>query len=382
MVNPIIVIGSGLAGYNLARNLRKLDKTVALTIITADRGEFYSKPMLSEAFAAGKSPGMLVNKTAEQMGSQLGAEIRTHTSVQRIHPGAHEIELGDRRLSYSKLVLALGADAIHPPFAGDGARDVLSVNDLDDYARFRVAVLAKRRILIVGAGLIGCEFSNDLASAGHHVDVVDIAPQPLGRLLPPVGGAMLNRSLASVGIAWHLDTSVRSVERNGTAYRVSLANGEAIETDVVLSAVGLKPRTVLAAAAGLRTGRGIVVDRLLQTSDPDIYALGDCAEVEGLVLPFTTPIMHGAKALAPTLAGKATALRYPAMPVVVKTPACPTVVAPPPTGTVGEWQVSASGDGVRALYVDASGTLLGYALNGSAAHESHALTSQLPVWLS
>jgi rubredoxin-NAD+ reductase len=381
-VNPIIVIGSGLAGYNLARNLRKFDKAVALTIVTADQGEFYSKPMLSEAFAAAKSPEMLVNKTAEQMASQLGAEIRTRSSVQRVHPGDHEIELDDHRLRYSKLVLALGADAIHPSFAGDGAAGVLSVNDLKDYARFRAAVLAKKRILIVGAGLIGCEFSNDLASAGYHVDVVDIAPQPLGRLLPPAGGAMLNRSLASLGIAWHLGMSVRSIARDGTACRVSLANGEAIDTDVVLSAIGLKPRTALAASAGLRTDRGIVVNRLLETSDPDIYALGDCAQVEGLVLPFTTPIMHAAKALASTLAGKPTALRYPAMPVVVKTPACPTVVAPPPAGMAGEWQVSASSDGVRALFVDGAGTLLGYALNGSAAHDSHALTAQLPAWLS
>ena len=97
-MNPIIVIGSGLAGYNLARNLRKFDKTVALTIVTADWGEFYSKPMLSEAFAAGKSPAMLVNKTAEQMGMQLGAEVRTNTNVRHIHPGTHEIELDDCRL--------------------------------------------------------------------------------------------------------------------------------------------------------------------------------------------------------------------------------------------------------------------------------------------
>ena len=381
-MNPIIIIGSGLAGYNLARNFRKLDKSAALTIVTADRGEFYSKPMLSEAFAAGKSPAMLVNKTAEQMGTQLGAEVRTNTNVRHVHPGNHEIELDDGCLRYSKLVLALGADAIRLSIAGDGAVDVLSVNDLNDYSSFRAAVSAKKRILILGAGLIGCEFANDLAGAGYHVDVVDIAPQPLGRLLPPAGGEILNRSLASLGIGWHLGTSVQSIARTEAGCRVSLANGETIDTDVVLSAIGLKPRIALAASAGLRTDRGIAVNRLLQTTDPDIYALGDCAEVEGLVLPFTTPIMHAAKALAPTLAGKPTALRYPAMPVVVKTPACPTVVAPPPAGMAGEWQVSASSDGVRALYVDTTGRLLGYALNGSAAHENHALTAQLPVWLS
>ena len=155
-----------------------------------------------------------------------------------------------------------------------------------------------------------------------------------------------------------------------------------LDADVVLSAIGLKPRIALAQAAGLAVKRGIVVDRTLRSSDPDIFALGDCAEVEGLVLPFTAPIMHAAKALANTLAGHATNLKYPAMPVMVKTPACPTVVAPPPVGCIGAWQVNITNDGVRALFVDNSGTLQGFALNGDAAADSRHLGTQLPMWLA
>jgi rubredoxin-NAD+ reductase len=150
------------------------------------------------------------------------------------------------------------------------------------------------------------------------------------------------------------------------------ACGATVETDIVLSAIGLRPRTALAISAGLTTGRGIAVDRFLRTSAAHIYALGDCAEVEGLVLPFVTPIMHAARALALTLSGTPSALTYPAMPITVKTSACPTVVAPRPAGTQGEWQVTESSDGVRALYLDNVGKLLGFALNGKDVKDSQA----------
>jgi rubredoxin-NAD+ reductase len=150
----------------------------------------------------------------------------------------------------------------------------------------------------------------------------------------------------------------------------------------VLSAVGLKPKLALAQAAGLTASRGIVVGRYLETSAPDVYALGDCAEVGGQVLPFVMPIMHAARALGPTLAGNRTAVSYPAMPVLVKTPACPTIVAPPPPAAAGEWRIEATGDGVKSLYIDAAGKLLGFALNGAATSERAKLTKELPPVLA
>ena len=149
--------------------------------------------------------------------------------------------------------------------------------------------------------------------------------------------------------------------------------------DVVLSAVGLKPRTALAGAAGIKINRGIIVNKLLQTSDEDIYALGDCAEVEGRVLPFVMPIMQAARALASTLAGNPTAVKYPAMPVAVKTPACPTVVSPPDAGSQGEWKVEGGVEGVKAQFHHKDGQLLGFALMGAAVSEKSQLTQQLPA---
>lgn len=385
-MNPIIIVGSGLAGYNVARELRKLNKEIPLTVIAADSGHFYSKPMLSNALASKKAPEAIPMNTPEQMAAQLNATVRPRTRVSAIAPEQHELEIvtdtGTEKLAYSRLVLATGAAQIRLPLAGNAADKVLTVNDLDDYASFRNAILDKKNIVIIGAGLIGSEFANDLSASGHHVEVIDIADRPLGRLLPPEGGALVQQKLAALGVVWHFSTGVKSIDQSATALKITLDNGAIVETDVVLSAIGLQPRIELAQAAGISCNRGIVVNRRLETSAPDVYALGDCAEVEGLVLPYVMPIMHAARALAATLAGKETPVLYPAMPVLVKTPACPTIVSPPAANAQGTWQIEQTADGVKALFVDGSGKLLGFALNGTATAERAKLAPQLPPVLS
>ncbi len=381
-MHPIVIIGSGLAGYNTAKELRKLDAAVSLVIIATDSSPFYSKPMLSNAIASKKTPAAIALSTPAQMAEQLKGSVRANTRVDAIDTAAHTLKIGDETLHYSKLVLALGADQIRLPINGSGAADIQTVNDLDDYARFRNALEGKKRVAIIGAGLIGCEFANDLAAGGYAVDIIDIAQQALGRLLPPEGGAMLKHKLAALGVHWHLGTSVQSVDSDNGAYTLTLVGGATLQADLVLSAVGLKPRTALAAAAGIKINRGIVANRNLATSAPDVYTLGDCAEIEGLVMPYVMPIMHASRALAQTLAGKPTAVSFPAMPVMVKTPACPTIIAPPAVGATGSWQVEATADGVKSLFNSAEGKLLGFALNGTATAERAKLAPQLPAVLA
>lgn len=381
-MHPIVIIGSGLAGYNTAKELRKLDAATPLVVIASDSGSFYSKPMLSNAIASKKTPAAIALNTPEQMAEQLKAVVRANTRVDAIDTAAHTLKIGDEKLHYSKLVLALGADQIRLPLSGNAAGSIMTVNDLDDYARFRSTIEGKKKVAIIGAGLIGCEFANDLAAGGYAVDIIDIAPQALGRLLPPEGGAMLKDKLSVLGVQWHLGTSVQSVDAANGAYTLTLANGSTLQTDIVLSAVGLKPRTALAAAAGIKVNRGIVADRNLATSAADVYTLGDCAEIESMVMPYVMPIMHASRALAQTLAGKPAAVAFPAMPVMVKTPACPTIVAPPATGAAGTWQVEVTADGVKSLFNSTDGKLLGFALNGTATAERAKLAPQLPPVLA
>jgi rubredoxin-NAD+ reductase len=378
IVDPIVIIGSGLAGYNVARELRKLDHEVPITLLTADGGEFYSKPMLSNALASGKLPAAIPMNSAEQMAIQLNATVQPRTQVTVIEPAHRRIQVGEVAHAYAKLVLAIGAAQIRLSLGNGAAERILTVNSLDDYARFRDALHGRRRVAIIGAGLIGCEFANDLAAGGHTVACIDIADQPLPRLLPAAAGSFLQEKLAALGVQWHLGTSVTTVEGEAGAVLLHLANGQRVETDLVLSAIGLKPNISLAEAAGLAVRRGILVNRSLTTSHESIYALGDCAEVEGKVLPYVMPIMHAARALAATLAGKPTLVSYPAMPVLVKTPTCPTIVAPPAEGAAGDWVVERTADGVKSLFIDGAGKLLGFALNGAATLERAKLARDLP----
>ena len=377
---PIVIIGTGLAGYTTARELRKLDTDTPLELITSDDGHFYSKPMISNALGREQQALDLPTGDAAKMASDLDARIRTRACVEAIDVSAKRLHLNGETLSYSRLVLALGADPVRLELAGD-ADALLSVNDLDDYARFRDAIAGRRRVLVLGAGLIGCEFANDLANAGYQVEVVELFDYALGRLAPREAGEALSEALAERGVTWHFGAACERVERDGEILRVTLANGRTLSADAVLSAVGLRPRIALAEAAGLEVDRGIVVNRLLCTSDPFIYALGDCMQIEGLVLPFIMPIMHAARALAKTLSGEPTELRYPAMPVVVKTPAHPAVVSPPSPGSDGQWQVERGQDGVRALYLDSAGATLGFVLTGKHVAEKSALSKELPAVL-
>ncbi len=382
MSAPVVIIGTGLAGYNLAREFRKLDTQTPLLLITADDGRSYSKPLLSTGFAANKNAESLGMATAGAMAEQLNAEIRIHARVTRLDPANRRVWIGNEPVSYRDLVLAWGAQTIQVPVAGDAADAVFPINDLHDYGRFRAAVAGKRRVLILGVGLIGCEFANDLLLGGHEVDLVAPSEQVMPGLLPLQAAQAVRRGLEGIGARFHLGATLQRLERSDDGLQAQLSDGNRLACDLVVSAVGLRPRTELAAEAGLEVKRGIVVDRLLQTSAAHVYALGDCAEVEGLNLLYVMPLMAGARAMAKTLFGNPTFVSYGPMPVTVKTPACPVVVSLPALDSVGSWTVEAEGNDVKALYLGASGQLLGYALTGAAVQERLGLNKQLPPVLA
>jgi rubredoxin-NAD+ reductase len=369
----IVIVGSGLAGYTLLKEFRKRDADTLVTLVTADDGAFYSKPNLSNALASGRSAEALASASADRMAAEQKATVLTGTRVTAIDPVGQRIRTGTGELPYDRLVLALGADPFAHGLAGAGAAAVLAVNDLADYAAFRRAIDGKRRVAVLGGGLIGCEFANDLAHAGFKVDVVHLGEWPLERLLPAEAGQRLADALAALGVRWHLGRTGKRVDRTAAGYTVTLDNGDTVEADVVLSAIGLKPRTQLAQAAGIKTARGIQTNALLETSAPGIYAMGDCAEVAGQNLPYVQPLMVQARALAGTLAGTPTPVVYPPMPVMVKTPEHPVAVLPPRIGAAGSWKVECFDGGVCALHLDATGRLQGFALTGSETGRRNAL---------
>jgi rubredoxin-NAD+ reductase len=337
--------------------------------------------MLSTGFTKSKTADELAMNAVEQMREQLKADIRTGVRVNAIDRVAKTLQVEGEIIPYGDLVLAVGADVFRPALGGDAAERVYSVNDLQDYARFREVVAGKKHIVIIGGGLIGCEFANDLSNGGFSVEVVEPVGRVLPSLLPERASEAVANGLASLGVKFHFGHSVKGVWHEGDGVSVELSNGERIRGDLVLSAIGLRPRTSLALEAGLKVERGIVVDRFLRTSDANIYALGDSAEVDGKVLLYVLPLMAAARALAKTLAGEPTQVQYPAMPVQVKTPVCPVVVSPVVPGTPGAWEVEAEGNDVKAVFKSPEGLVLGFALTGAPAGNGAVkmeLTKQLP----
>lgn len=383
---PVVIIGSGLAGWTAARELRKASAELPILMITESSGDFYAKPALSNAQAQRKRAAQMVTTPAAAMAQQTNVELRAFCSVSFIDVQARELVIRDshdsgqtHRQAFSQLILATGAQPIRLALQGSGAAQVLSVNHLYDFAQLEQRLEPASRVLIMGAGLIGCEFANDLASAGHRVTVVDPAERPIAALLPQAASQQLQARLADIGVQWQLGDTVQRVEKAGAALAVQLAktvDHHVIEADVLLSAIGLKPDLRLAQAAGLRVDRGIVVNAQLQTSDADIFALGDSAQYaqESLAsmsrpLPYVLPIMQAAKTLAVNVLAQRlghalAALKFPVMPVSIKTPALPLVIAPPAPGESGAWQEVAAGEW---QWLDDAGMLKGFALAGSAA---------------
>lgn len=380
---PIVVIGTGLAGYNLVKEFRKLDAESPVMMITADDGRNYSKPMLSTGFGKGKTADQLAMADAVKMADQLNVIIRTNTQVTAIDAEQHTLFIGEEPVQYAKLVLAWGAEVVAPRVEGDAEDHIFSINDLQDYASFRAAAEGKKNVLIMGAGLIGCEYANDLTAGDFQVTLVAPSDQVLPGLLPAPAANAVQRGLESLGTQIHLGPLVTRINKNAQgSLDVVLSNGNEITSDIIVSAIGLRPRVDLAVKAGIQVNRGIVTDRSLATSAADVFAVGDCAEVDGHSLMYVLPLMASARALAKTLNGEITEVKYGVMPVGVKTPVVPVAAMPPAQGAQGEWQISEQDNNVRAEYRDAQGKLLGYALTGDKVSDKLALNKELTPLMS
>lgn len=368
MTQPIVIIGTGLAGYMLAKEFRKLDTAARLEIYTLDGGEFYSKPLLSTALTNNKTADMLAVNDVVTMAQQLDAKIHTHTAVKHLDD-----------LAFSKLILACGAKKITVPLQGDAINEIQSVNNLSEYREFRHWLENKKHIAILGAGLVGCEFANDLVNAGYKVDLIAPEQHPLARLVPNEIGFQLTQGLQDKKVTWHLGVLAKAVNRKKDGFVISLSDGSELCVDGVFSAVGLRPNTFLAEQSGIAVNQGIVVDRWLRTSQSNVYALGDCAEVAGTVKMYVAPILQCARALAAILAGGEEPVHYPSMPVVIKTPACPIVASPPPLGVEGEWHFEGDPGHKAGLFYDHSGSLRGFALVGEKVRDRMELAKKLPL---
>ncbi|WP_433848265.1 FAD-dependent oxidoreductase [Acinetobacter proteolyticus] len=362
VIEPVVIIGSGHAGYQVASTLRAQSADLSITVFTADDGALYSKPALSNALALGKDGDSLVRETALSWEQRLNIRVYPHTKVTHIDRANKKLQTTIGDYPYGRLVLATGATPVVIPIDGDSTAATLSVNDLADYRRFRQRLSNKQHVTILGDGLIGCEFANDLAANGIKVTVVGLGTWAMERLIPEPLGHALQNALSELGVEWKLQNSIRSIQSADGRYQLTLQDGQSVETDLVLSAVGLRPNIALAQAAGLETVRGICTGLDHRSSDPAIFALGDCAEVNGQWAPYINPITQALPALVNNLLGQSTAADLKSTPVLVKTPILPLSVLP--AMGIGEWKVEHHDGELAAGFYDEQGKLTGFALLG------------------
>ncbi|GLR64038.1 FAD-dependent oxidoreductase [Marinospirillum insulare] len=384
---PLIILGSGMAGYQLATELRRLGDARPITLVTEDSADFYSKPLLSTALAKKQQPEQLVSASGQQQAEKLQLTILPFTRVTAIQPNEKRIITAEHTLDYQSLVIATGARPNLPsiPLAETTPKSkvLYTVNSLEDYQELRQQLATSPSVLIIGGGLIGVEMAQDLLAANFDVTLLARSNSLLDELIPAEAAELLEKKLKQQGLKLFKNTSATQVTQHKQAWQVHTDQQLKLTAQTLICATGLHPRIRIASEAGIATNKGILVDQQLKTNMPDIYALGDCAEITGLNLMYVQPMMASARVLAARLTGDLTAkLNLQALPILIKTPSCPVVAAPPAKSAEGSWQYEKEADSCIAEFKSNTGQLLGFALVGKAVRQKTRLTKALPPLIS
>ncbi|MFT5806027.1 MAG: nitric oxide reductase FlRd-NAD(+) reductase [Moritella dasanensis] len=375
----IVIIGSGFAAYQLVKSIRRTSADQAIIVITAGNGDDYVKPELSHVFSKKLTAQDMVKQSGADFAAEYNITLMNHTRVDGINRTEKTVSCQGTDIAYENLVLATGAQSFVPFVDGDAANDIITLNSLDEYQLSQDKLAQAKSVLVVGAGLVGTEIAMDLAIADYRVILSDRADALLPSLLPEFVSSQLYQTMRRQGVELQLGNELSSMTKTDTGIVVSFKNGHTAKVDSVLCAAGLKPNTALASQAGLAVNRGIMVDKQLSTNDPHIFAIGDCAEIDGKHLAFLQPIILSANALAKTLNGSVTDVMFPAMLVKVKTPLYPMQLSGNTTAADANWQVEMTASGMTAKAYDSAEQLIGFVVTQDHMKNAFPLLRALPA---
>ena len=304
---PIVIAGGGTAGWACAQALRDAGFDGSIVMISACSADRYHKPQISIACANNKNASQLIVENAVDAASRLNVQLVANTFIAGLSPIAKTIRTTRGSFTYSHLIIAMGAmpNALPPSWAAH----CWQVNQLGDYARLMNVLqqsATPQRIVMIGGGLVGIELADDWASLGHQVTVIEACARPLAQLASPEQSQALIAALKTQSIKVLSDTSVSTIEKMSdgkfTVRLVQKAGSEtsnSLSADLVVAATGLRTDPRLAKFSGIAFENGFSVSpSSMQTSDPSIYALGDCAAINGQVQRFIEPIIRQATTIA------------------------------------------------------------------------------------
>src|ERR1019366_2787754 len=322
----ILIVGGVAGGASCAARLRRLDESVEIVIF--DRGPYVAFANCGLPYYVGDvivDERKLLVASPEMFRERFNVEVRTNTEVIGIDRVAHTIRVRDLQTAHSRtehydaLVLSPGAAPIRPPLPGVDLPGVFAVRNIPDSRRIRSWIADRRAstAVIVGGGFIGLEMVENLVHRGLSVTVLEKLPQVMPPLHPEVAVPLMEHLVAK-GVQLHLGDGLARIDEGADGRLIVVAeSGASLPTDLVILAIGVRPETQLAKAAGLQIGSrdGIVVDAQMRTSDPEIWAVGDVVEVpdvltgQDTVLPLAGPANRQGRVAAESIAGRATNFR-------------------------------------------------------------------------
>ena len=363
--NGIVIIGAGLAGWHVIDAIRAKDKDIPITLITADSGDRYHKPMLTMAISQKKSAADLVRATGIDAAEAANIKLLANTQVTDVDTTTQQLQLisalrsdpvytNYATIGYDKLVLAMGA---HPIFPKSLPEDLVwHVNHIERFGQLQEKLATgSQHVAIVGAGMVGTEIAEDLLKAGHQVTLIDLNDAPLSQMLPPKATSRIAQAVNSQGINFLGGYQVSAITRisdgklqvsyEALASATDSSTAEPIEplmVDHVIASTGLTVDDKLPTAAGVDFDRrtGIVVDApTLRTSTANIYAIGDCMSINGVACRYVAPLRAQAATIADDILGlEHNGYEHKPPMIRLKNKAISVMVTGVPQA-VGNWQV-------------------------------------------
>jgi nitrite reductase (NADH) large subunit len=303
----LVIIGNGMVGHHCVEQLieRGALAHYDIHVFGEERHRAYDRVHLSEYFGGRDAESLAL--CAPDLYDCHGVHLHLGAQVLEIDRIRQEVVTAQGRQRYDRLILATGSYPFVPPIPGAEGNSRLVYRTLEDLDGIRAAATNARRGVVVGGGLLGLEAANALKSLGLEAHVVEFAPRLMPVQLDDIGGAALRARIESLGVGVHLSRATKEiVAGEDYAYRMNFSDGESLETDLVLFSAGIRPQDTLARSAGLEIGErgGVVIDDDFRTSDPTIYAIGECAAWNGTCFGLVAPGYTMARNLALQLVGE------------------------------------------------------------------------------
>lgn len=299
----VVIVGSGLAGTIAAKTLRELHPDVRIEVLGEERQPYYPRPNLIE-YLAGRMPRERIFAFPGGWAAKQGIGLRLGAPAVRVVPARKAVETaGGEAVPYDVLLIATGARASRPPVPGIDKKGVFVLRTLDDADELLAHLGARPRVAVLGGGLLGLEIARAVRLREVEVDVVEVFDRLLPRQLDADAAAILKAQMERSGVEVRLGERTEEVLGDGEVRGLRFGSGAALAAEAVIVAAGVAPETALAREAGLKVGRGILVDDRLRASAPGVFAAGDAAEHAGRVYGIIPAAFEQARAAAHNMLG-------------------------------------------------------------------------------